>query len=109
MNAFSKSDHIVKDSVITSVKFLINNYVLIALLFCVGECVVDIDIEGTVILKEVLLSMLYDAIRTQGHEAVGIATKISEYLIGMISTHNPSVFIGLRHGSLYDPRHGSYN
>jgi hypothetical protein len=59
--------------------------VLIAFLFNFSDYLLEVDVGRLIILQEVLLGMLDDAVGTQRHQALTIATKIGEKFIGVVS------------------------
>jgi len=50
---------------------------LIALLFGISDSIVDVDIHWLVILEEVLLGVLDDAVGAEWHETVEVAAEVS--------------------------------
>lgn len=77
---------------------------LVTLLPGLCKRLLQVDICGLVVFKEVLLSVLDDAVGTQRHEALGVAAEVGQELVGVVGAEDLPSLRGL-----VDSRHSLDN
>ena len=105
MYALPEPHQVVVDLIVGPTELLEKNDVLIAFLLGIEEDFLEVDVGRLVVLEEVLLGVLDDAVGAEGHEALRIAAEVGEHFVLVVGAVDPALLCVLGQRGGVDARH----